>query len=296
MRELAMTLLQFLNFLLMISIVLSVFSLAMRARAHDLAYLFTHWRLGLGAVVAMYVIVPGAAIAMCLLFTFRPPVEIALVAFAFAPMPPVLPGTQLKAGGRPSYVAGLMVLTTAVAIIAAPIGVAVAGRAFGIDVGVAPERVAMLVGVTVAAPLMAGLAVAWLAGDHTQRIAAGTGVLGHGLLVIAMIGIFVLLAPAIWAVLGDGTLLALALLTGIGFAAGYLLGGPDLHDKAALSLASATRHPGVAIAIATANFPDEKLAPAAVALALLTSTLLGLPYVRLLAMPQPKAPLGPQSA
>ncbi|WP_066775457.1 hypothetical protein [Sphingomonas sp. CCH5-D11] len=290
-----MTLLQSLNLVLMISIVLSVFSLAMRARMHDLTYLLTHWRLGLGAILSMYVVVPAAAIAMCLIFTFRPPVEIALVGIAFSPMPPVLPGTQLKAGGRPSYVAGLIVLTTIAAVVAAPLGVAVAGGIFGLDVGVAPARVATLVGITVGFPLVAGLIVAWLAGSHSDRIAAGTGVLGHGLLAIAMLGILILLAPAIWAVIGDGTILALVALAAIGFGAGYLLGGPDVHDKAALSLASATRHPGVAIAIATANFPDEKLAPAAIALGLVISTLLGMPYIKMLAR-RPDSTIGSQPA
>lgn len=291
-----MTLLQFLKFALIISVVLSVFSLAMRSRLHDLTYLLTHWRLGFGALLSMYVVVPAATIAMCLIFTFRAPVEIALIATAFSPMPPILPGSQLKAGGRPSYVAGLIVLTTIVAVIAAPLGVAVAGGIFGLEVGVAPARVAMLVGITIGLPLIAGLIVAWLAGSHAHRIAAGAGALGHGLLVISVLGILVLLAPAIWAVIGDGSILALVALAGIGFGAGYLFGGPDVHDKAALSLASATRHPGVAIAIATANFPDEKLAPAAITLGLAIATLLGIPYIKMLGRRQPDSTIGSQPA
>jgi BASS family bile acid:Na+ symporter len=47
-----------------------------------------------------------------------------------------------------------------------------------------------------------------------------------------------------------------------------------------LALSTASRHPGVALAIAHANFPDEKLAPAAVLLYLIVSGIVSLPYLR----------------
>jgi bile acid:Na+ symporter, BASS family len=46
-----------------------------------------------------------------------------------------------------------------------------------------------------------------------------------------------------------------------------------------LALASGARHPGAALAIATANFPEQKLAPAAILLYLLLSAILSIPYV-----------------
>jgi BASS family bile acid:Na+ symporter len=47
-----------------------------------------------------------------------------------------------------------------------------------------------------------------------------------------------------------------------------------------LALASASRHPGMALAIARLNFPDEHAVPAAILLYFLVSTLIALPYVR----------------
>ena len=60
---------------------------------------------------------------------------------------------------------------------------------------------------------------------------------------------------------------------GVGLAAGHLLGGPDPENRTVLALSTATRHPGVAIALAAANFPDQKLGPAAVFLYLLVSAV-----------------------
>jgi hypothetical protein len=67
--------------------------------------------------------------------------------------------------------------------------------------------------------------------------------------------------------------------TVIGLITGHLLGGPDSEDRTVLALATAARHPGVAMAIASANFPEQKLAPAAILLYLLLSALLSIPYV-----------------
>jgi len=48
-----------------------------------------------------------------------------------------------------------------------------------------------------------------------------------------------------------------------------------------LALATATRHPGIAIAIAIAhiNFPNEQAVPAAVVIYLVVSAVLSVPYL-----------------
>jgi BASS family bile acid:Na+ symporter len=51
---------------------------------------------------------------------------------------------------------------------------------------------------------------------------------------------------------GNGTILALGAFTLAGLAAGHLLGGPNRDDCTVLALATASRHPGVALAIASA--------------------------------------------
>jgi BASS family bile acid:Na+ symporter len=79
----------------------------------------------------------------------------------------------------------------------------------------------------------------------------------------------------------------------VGLAAGHLLGGPDPENRIVLALSTATRHPGIAIAIAAANFPDQKAAPAAVLLYLIVSALVAKPYLtwvkRRRAVPVPAA-------
>jgi BASS family bile acid:Na+ symporter len=79
-------------------------------------------------------------------------------------------------------------------------------------------------------------------------------------LVVAAIPVLIALFPAIISLVGNGTILAFAAFVVVALAVGHFLGGPDPDERTVLALASASRHPAVAIAIAHANFPDEKLA------------------------------------
>ncbi len=67
----------------------------------------------------------------------------------------------------------------------------------------------------------------------------------------------------------------------LGLAAGYWLGGPNEGDRAALALAASTRHPGVAIAVASHALADIPLVPAAVVLFLIVSMAISIPFLML---------------
>ena len=85
--------------------------------------------------------------------------------------------------------------------------------------------------------------------------------------------------PAIASLIGNGTVVAIAAFILAGLAAGHLLGGPDPDDRTVLAFCTAFRHPGVAIAIAGANFPGQKLVSAAVLLYLLVSAVVSIPIL-----------------
>jgi BASS family bile acid:Na+ symporter len=93
--------------------------------------------------------------------------------------------------------------------------------------------------------------------------------------------------------IGNGTILVMIVLAVVGLAAGHLLGGPDLEDRTVLALASSVRHPGIAIAIAHANFPDQKLAPAAVLLYVIVSGIASRPYLSWTGRQRARTPVPP---
>jgi BASS family bile acid:Na+ symporter len=100
------------------------------------------------------------------------------------------------------------------------------------------------------------------------------------LIAVALIPVLVAEWRAILSLIGNGTVLALAALVAVGLTAGHLLAGSDPGERTVLALASGTRHPGVAVALAHANFPDDKLVLPAVLLYLVVCTLVSIPYVQ----------------
>jgi len=256
-----------------ISILLLVFALGLRARFSDALSLFRTLfspphRL-LRALFAMNVVVPVFATAVVTVFDLPLPVKVAVLAMAVAPIPPLLPGKQLKFGGASTYVFGLLVAVSLAAIVMVPLGVDVLGRVFHREsrLGVAP--VAQLVGTTILLPLFAALVVRRFAPGVAEHAAPWASRLGTVLLVAGLVPVLVKVAPVMPSMIGNGSVLAVALVVATAIAAGHWLGGPDLDERTTLAIASAMRHPGIALAIATLNFPEEPSVPAAILLYLL---------------------------
>lgn len=277
-----MALATLLKLALVLSVFVSVFALALQARLADVLLLVHNWRQGLRATVAIYMVVPAAAITMCHFFQFRPAVEIAMIAIAFSPIPPILPKKQLQAGGSASYVTGLLVLASALSLVITPLGIALSAKILNANASIDADKIALTLFITIGAPLGCGLLFGYVLGPHAHRAAGLFKTVGGIMLAVSVLLWVWLSLPAMWAVIGDGTLVALIAMCAAALVAGSLLGGPDPGDRAALSLAAAARHPGVAIAIATSNFPDERLAPAAVLLSLILYTVISIPYLRLI--------------
>jgi BASS family bile acid:Na+ symporter len=260
------------------SIVLLVLGLGLRAAPADATYLLRRPTLLLPALLAMYVVVPSAAAALAGLFDLPLAVEVALLAMAVSPVPPILPGKQLRLGGRTSYVYGLLVAAAVAAIVLVPLAVEVLGWVFRREVHIGVLVVAKLLGVTVLLPLGAGLAVRHLAPALAERAATWASRLGTVLLVAGLLPTLVAVWPGIVVLVGTGAVLAIAAVVAAGLAAGHWLGGPEPGDRTALAIAASMRHPGVALAIAGINFPAERLVPATVLLFLLVNLVLTVPY------------------
>src|SRR5262249_58413083 len=78
---------------------------------------------------------------------------------------------------------------------------------------------------------------------------------------------------------GHGVLYASAIFVVVGLVAGHFLGGPEPEDRTVLALSTATRHPGMAFAIAAANYATARLALAAVLLYFVISAVLSFVYL-----------------
>lgn len=270
------TLAHILPIVLKLALLALVFALGLNAHFQDLAWLWKRPGLLLRSLLAMDVIVPLAALLLALFLDLPRPVLIGLLAMAVSPGAPFVPQKQMKLGGRLPYVYSLIVTVSLLAIVTIPLTVALAGFFFPAHVWVAPREVAKAVGLVLLLPLGLGLAVRQWLPALAVRLAKPLALVANVLLGVLALLVLIRVFPAMLR-LGSLAFLAIALLTVVGLAAGHLLGGPHPEDRAALAVASATRHPGLALLIANANFPEERVAAVVLAY-IVVSGLASFPY------------------
>jgi BASS family bile acid:Na+ symporter len=141
------------------SIVLTVFGFGLRATLDDVLYLVRRPGLLFRSLLAMFAVMTVFAVALASWFDLRASVEIALVALALSPLPPLLPRKLVKSGGHGSYAIGLVVAVSLLAIVIVPVGVHLVGRYFDQPFAMSAGTIAKAVLLTILVPLAAGLAV-----------------------------------------------------------------------------------------------------------------------------------------
>ena len=273
------------------SILLLVIGLGMRATLAEATSFFRHlfhppYSL-VRVILAMNFVVPILAASLAATFVLLPPVKVALVAMSISPVPPILPGKQLKFGGRQSYVYGLLVAVSISAIVFVPLSIELIGKFLDRDIHMSFWEMAKLMGRTILLPLGVGIGIREFAPRFTERFGPLVLRLGNLLLVIGLLPVLIASGHSMWSLIGNGTILSIMTVVAVAMLAGHRIGGPDEHDRTALAMVSAMRHPGVALAIGATNFPDNKLVPAAIILfalvAAITTTIYGKVRLRNLA-------------
>jgi BASS family bile acid:Na+ symporter len=263
---------------LLLSIWLIVLSLGARASPANAIFLLRQPGKLARALAAMFVAVPAFAVLLAATTSVPPAIKFSIVAMSAGPTPPVLPFKQMKAGSDADYALGLLVAAALASIVLTPLLVAAAARVLGDTAGVDPVTVARTVVLTIGLPLAAGLVLHTLSSRAAQAIAPVAQRVGFLLLIV----VFVVMLASAWreipGLFGNGGGLAIVATVAVGLLAGHLLGGRHRHG---LALAAATRHPGVALAIAQMNFPDQqKPITAAILVYLLITAVVTAPYVR----------------
>jgi len=263
-----------------LSMWLMVFAVALNAGAWRARMIFREPALLARSLVAMYVVMPFFAVWVALSFDLNRAVVTALILLALSPVPPVLPSKQIKAGGNTNFVIGLLVIAALAAIFMVPAGVAAIGRVFGYDLEVPFAVTARVVGISVLLPVIAGLVVARAVPGFAERIAGPVSTASSILLFVLLVPIVAMRWSALAGQVGNYTIVAILLFIAVGLLAGHVLGGPDRDNRTALALATATRHPGVAIAVLHVIAPEAENVAPVVLLYLLVGIVASVPYVK----------------
>jgi len=264
---------------LLLSIWLIVLSLGARASVESAGFLLRRPKKLGQALSAMFVAVPAFAVLVAAAAPLPAAIRFAIVAMSVGPLPPVLPFKQMKAGGDEGYAIGLLVAASLASIVLTPLLVAVTTRLLGAHAAVGAADVARTLLMSIGLPLAAGM----LLRAVSPRAAAVISKAGQRAGSLILLAVFAVMVGAAWreilGLFGNGAALAIAATVAVGLLAGHLLAAP--RHRAALALAAATRHPGVALAIAEMSFPDQRRPiTAAILLYLLITALVTGPYVR----------------
>jgi BASS family bile acid:Na+ symporter len=262
------------------SLELLVLGVGLNAQPNDAAHLLRQPGLFVRSVVSMNVIMPLLALWLAIVFDLRPPVKLALFCTMLSPVPPFLPAKVTYSGGHQSYIVSLLTLTSLLAIVVVPLSVAVLGMLFRSSFHIPATTIARIVATGVLAPLVAGFVLRRLFPRSATRLSKLANVIAILLLIAAMIPVLVTLWPSFQTLAGNGTLIAMLIVALIGTLVGHWMGGPVPSDRTVLALATASRHPAIAIAVGAAIMPNEKLVGPAVLMNLIVGSLGTAPYSR----------------
>jgi BASS family bile acid:Na+ symporter len=263
---------------LQVSLGLIVFCLGLQVDTREFAYLYRQPSLLARSLLSMNVVMPALTVALVLAFRLTPIVEALLLALSLSPVPPVLPGKTLKAGGSSAYVFSLLATVSVLAIAFVPIGVEVFERVFHVPLQMSPVAVAKVVSISILAPLAAGLAVGRFGAKLAERIARPLSRLATVMLAAGFLALTISALPVLISLLGNGTLAAVVGFSVAGYVVGHLLGGPEPENRTVLANFTASRHPGMAMAIIGANFPGQKQLLGAAVLYLLVNAVISIGY------------------
>ncbi len=265
-----------------------VFTFGLNATVHDASYLFRRpAELG-RALLAMNVLMPLFAVSLVLIFDLTPVVRFTLVALSVSPILPVAPLRMLKAGAKSASTIGILVAASVLSIALVPLAMFILGQVFKVSLHMTSASIAILVFTSVLLPISLGIAVNCFAPALAKRLAKPIFLISLIVNLPCVVWILFAAAPAMWSLVGNGTVAALAGVVIAGLAIGHFFGGPEPENRPALALSTALRCPGTVMAIAQVNFPGEKLVVAAVLWYVVVNILVSVPYLLWLKRRQPQ--------
>lgn len=261
---------------LKITVTIIIFGIGLDSTPHDAVRLFRQPALLLRSLLAMYVLVPLAAVALVILLPLPAGAEAALLVLAVSAGAPLLPRKLLGIGDG-AYTFSLVAVSSVLAVILVPLWLELLAPLFPRLPRLAPEKTALVLGESFFLPLLAGMAVR----RFFPTWAAWSGGRVVGLAGLAMTLAAVVLMAVNWHVVLEVKwqgIAALALLILVSLIIGHLAGGPEEENRSALAVACATRHIGVAVVVAT-SLPGGRTA-VVISIYIAVSVALTLPYTR----------------
>jgi BASS family bile acid:Na+ symporter len=244
-----------------------------------------NWRLVMLALVANFVVMPFAALALARILGLEESMAIGLLLLGLAGGAPFLPTLAQIAKGNLAFSVGLMVLLMVITVGYLPLVLPLLLP----GVSVNPAEIARSLVLLMLLPLGSALAVKANSPAIAARIKPffdKTSALG----LIALMSMQTLFnVRSVLAVFGTGGILAGVVFLGVGVAAGWVLGGSARDTQSVLGLGTAQRNIAAALVVANQSFEDPNVVVMVVVVAIVGFLTL-MPLARALGQRLPSAP------
>ena len=261
--------------LVKISVGALILTTGMGARISDIAYLWCRPQLLLRSLLAMYVLVPLAALLIAKIVPLDSNIKAALLVLAVSSGAPLLP-RKLQQFGSNAYTFSLLITSSLLAIIVVPAWISFLYRYFDVSVEFSTVDVIVVIAKAFLLPLAIGMLLGALWTAANEHIAHKLWALAGIVFIVASLALLVLNWHLLLEVHGPG-IAALVILMIIAAAIGHVLGGPDPDNRTALAIACCTRHLGLAVIVASTFRGPRALV--LLAAYIFCSSLVSIPYL-----------------
>jgi len=232
-------------------------SMGMALGFQGMARLWRRPSLLLRCLIAAFVVVPLAAMAVVHLLPLPFEVRAGIGAMAVIPGAPTTYRKMLKGDGNPEVAGSFQATMALLSIVLVPLWVGIISALYPAVASAPLSDVFKQIMLVQGIPLMFGAAIRQWLPEFTEDFDEPLNRISSGMLVAV---ILLVLAIGLPLVLKAGVLpvVAVTLMAAAALISGHFLGGADPVSRQTIAIANATRNAGLAIALITLNFPNAK--------------------------------------
>jgi predicted Na+-dependent transporter len=226
-------------------------------------------------LLATFLVPPFLALLLGKLLPLDGAATAGLFLIGVAPGAPLMTRGVAKKGFDMHLAASYQVWGALLTPLMVPLLMACGGWLYGQDISVPPMKLLTVIAQQQFAPLLAGMALMWLAPAFSTRVQRWLNTIGSALLIVMLIAVLWKMGPAL-AKASPWLALAAPLLAAGCVMAVRLLLGRRTPEVQTLSICNVNRHVGLALLLSGQQIHDQRPVPAIAAYALAAMLVMGL--------------------
>jgi BASS family bile acid:Na+ symporter len=243
------------NLSILLFVIASMLALGLSLTVRQIVDPLRSLRILAGLLIGNFLLVPGLAFLLLRVIPLEPGFDIGIVLLATAAGAPFLPKLVELAKGAIALSVGAMILLMVVTIVYLPLVLPLLLPGTAVN----PLEVAMPLVLFMLTPLAVGLFTAARFPDVARRGQPVLSKLSSLGLMVGFVALLIVKASILLDAIGNGAMLAGALLIVGAFLIGWLLAGAKHDLRTVLGLATAQRNLSAALLVAGANFSDPNV-------------------------------------